>query len=104
MLTMLRATPVWDTNAPASVRDGLIGWTNEMIAAITPHTPNESYQNFPNRGISDWKRQYYAENFEMLVTVKTKYDRHNVFHNAQSIPPRRSMPSPHRARLRDHAA
>ncbi len=88
MLTMLRATPVWDTNAPASVRDGLIAWTNEMISAITPHTVNESYQNFPNRGIKDWKREYYAENYDRLVDVKTRYDRHNVFRNAQSIPPR----------------
>ena len=102
MLTMLRATPVWDTHAPASVRDGLIGWTHEMIAAITPHTANESYQNFPNRGIADWKREYYAENYDRLVTVKTKYDRHNVFHNPQSIPPRKSMPSTHRAWLLDH--
>jgi FAD/FMN-containing dehydrogenase len=89
MLTMLRATPVWDTNAPASVGDGLIAWTNEMIAAIAPHTANESYQNFPNRGITDWKREYYAENYPRLVDVKTKYDPHNVFRNPQSIPPRR---------------
>jgi FAD/FMN-containing dehydrogenase len=88
MLTMLRATPVWDTNASRSVRDGLIGWTNEMIAAITPHTANESYQNFPNRGIDNWQQQYYAENFPRLVKVKKKYDKHNVFRNAQSIPPR----------------
>jgi len=89
MLTMLRATPVWETNAPASVRDGLIAWTNEMIAAIAPDTPNESYQNFPNRGIADWKREYYAENYDRLVDVKTKYDAHNVFRNPQSIPPRK---------------
>jgi FAD/FMN-containing dehydrogenase len=91
MLTMLRATPVWATNAPASVRDGLIGWTNDMIATIAPHTANESYQNFPNRGIKDWKREYYAENYDRLVSVKTKYDPHNVFRNAQSIPPRRHL-------------
>jgi FAD/FMN-containing dehydrogenase len=89
MLTMLRATPVWDQDAPASVRDGLIAWTNQMIRTVAPYTPRESYQNFPNRGIVDWKCQYYAENYDRLVAVKTKYDRHNLFHNPQSIRPRR---------------
>jgi len=89
MLTMLRATPVWAIGAPPSVRDGLIAWTNQMISLIAPYTPAESYQNFPNRGIKDWKREYYAENYSRLVDVKTKYDRHNLFQNAQSIPPRR---------------
>ena len=52
---------------------------------------HESYQNFPNRDIKDWKREYYAENLDRLVNVKTKYDPHNVFRNAQSIPPRRHL-------------
>jgi FAD/FMN-containing dehydrogenase len=97
MLTMLRATPVWDTNAPASVRNGLIAWTDEVIRTIAPHTANESYQNFPNRGIVDWPAEYYAENFPRLVEVKTKYDPHDVFRNQQSIPPRgRRAPRPPR--------
>jgi FAD/FMN-containing dehydrogenase len=86
MLTLLRATPDWATDAPKSVSDGLIAWTNQMIRLIAPHTPAESYQNFPNRGIVDWQKQYYGENFPRLVNVKRKYDPHNVFHNAQSIP------------------
>ena len=60
-----------------------------MIRLIAPHTPAESYQNFPNRAIKDWQRQYYAENFSRLVKVKTKYDPHDVFHNPQSIPTHR---------------
>jgi FAD/FMN-containing dehydrogenase len=86
MLTLLRATPVWAIDAPRSVQEGLIAWTNEMIGLIVPHTPAESYQNFPNRGIRDWRREYYAENFPRLVRVKAKYDPHNLFRNAQSIP------------------
>jgi FAD/FMN-containing dehydrogenase len=90
MLTMLRATPVWARDAPKSVQDGLIAWTNEMIDVIRPYTPNESYQNFPNRGIKDWKQQYYGENYGRLADVKTRYDPHNLFHNAQSIRARRA--------------
>lgn len=87
VLTLLRATPVWATDAPLSVRDGLIAWANQMIGVIKPHTLAESYQNFPNRSIKDWKREYYAENYPRLVKVKRKYDPHDFFHNAQSIPP-----------------
>lgn len=87
--TLLRATPDWAEDAPASVSDGLQAWARQMIALIKPHTPNESYQNFPNRGIKDWKRQYYGENYPRLRDVKTKYDPDNVFRNAQSIPPRK---------------
>jgi FAD/FMN-containing dehydrogenase len=90
MLTMLRATPVWALDAPRSVQDGLLSWTNQMIDVIRPFTPNQSYQNFPNRGIKDWPQQYYGENYARLVKVKTKYDPHNLFHNPQSIRPRRT--------------
>ena len=89
MLTLLRATPVWKIDSSKRVVDGLVGWTNDMIRLIAPHTPNESYQNFPNRAIKDWQQQYYAENFARLVRVKARYDRHDLFRDEQSIPVRR---------------
>jgi hypothetical protein len=69
------------------VQNELIAWTKQMIRLVAPHTPDESYQNFPNRGIDNWQQQYYAENFARLVRVKTKYDP-DLFHNPQSIPAR----------------
>jgi FAD/FMN-containing dehydrogenase len=87
-LTLLRATPVWETYGPPSVERDLVAWSKEVIAAIAPYTAPESYQNFPNRGITDWKREYYAENYERLVDVKAAYDPDNFFRNSQSIPPR----------------
>ena len=59
-----------------------------MIETVAASTLDESYQNFPNRGISDWRQEYYAENFPRLVRVKRRYDPRNLFRNAQSIPPR----------------
>ncbi|MFT4038417.1 MAG: FAD-binding oxidoreductase [Thermomicrobiales bacterium] len=88
MLTLLRPTTVWPNDADASVGEGLNAWSAEVIAAIAPHTPNESYQNFPNRDITDWAEQYYAENYDKLVEVKTQYDPGNLFTNPQGIPPR----------------
>jgi FAD/FMN-containing dehydrogenase len=86
MTTLLRPTPVWPNDAPHSVGAGLKAWTDDVVKVIDPYTPNESYQNFPNRRIHDWKQAYYAENFDRLVRVKTKYDPRNLFHNPQSIP------------------
>ncbi len=88
MTTLLRPTPEWPDDAPASVGEEIVAWTDNVIAAIAPYTPEESYQNFPNRGIANWQRQYYAENFDRLVDVKTQYDRKNLFNNPQSIPPK----------------
>jgi FAD/FMN-containing dehydrogenase len=93
MTTLLHPSVVWEDDAPASVGDDLRAWTDEVIAAIAPHTSDESYQNFPNRRIVDWQSAYYAENFDRLVDVKTRYDNSNLFNNPQSIPPRRLLAS-----------
>ncbi len=85
---LYRPTTVWPNDARASVSDELNAWTDQILAALDPHTPQESYQNFPNRSLQNWQQQYYAENYERLVDVKTKYDPGNLFNNAQSIPPR----------------
>ena len=87
--TLIRATPDWELDSPKTVQHDLVGWSKQVIEAVTPHTPNESYQNFPNRSIKDWPDQYYGENFNRLVGVKTKYDPDNVFRNRQSIPVRK---------------
>jgi FAD/FMN-containing dehydrogenase len=87
MHTLWRPTPVWPNDAPESVGAGLIEWTNEVVGLLRPCTPDESYQNFPNRLITDWRQEYYAENYNRLVRVKTKYDSKNLFRNFQSIPP-----------------
>jgi hypothetical protein len=86
MTLLWRSGAVWLPDAPTSVSDELRAWTQEVASLITPHTPNESYQNFPNREIIDWQQQYYAENFSRLIEVKSVYDPGNVFRNAQSIP------------------
>jgi FAD/FMN-containing dehydrogenase len=87
-LTLLRATPVWAADAPDSVRRQLMGWSRDVIAAVDPHTPRRSYQNFPNRAIPDWRQQYYGSNYSRLTKVKGRHDPDNVFRNPQSIRPR----------------
>lgn len=83
---ILRATVVWPNDAPAEVSDGLLRWSEEVMTLATPHTLDQSYQNFPNRALTDYLQNYYGENLTRLVKVKAKYDPQNLFNNAQSIP------------------
>jgi FAD/FMN-containing dehydrogenase len=87
MMTLWRPTTVWPNGAPRSVGRRLVEWSGAVMDVLRPHTPDESYQNFPNRLIRDWPREYYAENFPRLVRVKSAYDPHDLFRNQQSIPP-----------------
>lgn len=84
---MMRPSPVW-SNLDPQLGDELVAWTQGVIDILDPHALNESYQNFPNRNIPDWDQQYFAENLERLVEVKTAWDPDNVFSSAQSVRPR----------------
>jgi FAD/FMN-containing dehydrogenase len=88
MSTLMRPTTVWPDSADPSVGDALDAWTREVITILEPHSPDESYQNFPNRAITDWAEQYYAENLDRLIDVKTRFDPGDLFRNPQSIPVR----------------
>ena len=55
---------------------------------MQPYTPDESYQNFPNHAIRNAQQQYYAENLDRLIDVKTTYDPGNLFNDPQSVPVR----------------
>lgn len=86
MTALWRAGAVWTPDAAPSVSEELGAWTQEVAALIAPHTPDESYQNFPDRDIADWRQPYYAENLPRLIEVKQAYDPGDLFRNAQSIP------------------
>ena len=88
MKSMVRPSPVWSDRASADQVRDLEDWTDAVLAVLEPHTPRESYQNFPNRRLVDWQEQYYAENLERLIDVKTEWDPDNLFTSAQTIAPR----------------
>jgi FAD/FMN-containing dehydrogenase len=87
MLTLLRPTTVWPNNVPVSFINKLQKWTDGMMRIIEPHTPDESYQNFPNRSLPNPLKAYYGANLHHLKEVKKQYDPNNLFKNPQSIPP-----------------
>jgi FAD/FMN-containing dehydrogenase len=86
-LTLLRPTTVWPNHVPVSFINRLVEWSDEMLRILEPHTPNESYQNFPNLRLADPLGAYYGVNLRQLREVKKMYDPTNHFRNPQSIPP-----------------
>lgn len=84
--TLLRPTTVWPMSSPDSVGNELNAWTRSIIDLISPSTPDESYQNFPNRELERHLTQYYGENLERLVEIKTAVDPGNLFNNPHSVP------------------
>ena len=52
---------------------------------VDPQSAGETYQNFIDPELTDWRQSYYAENFPRLALTKLKYDPHGAFKFAQSI-------------------
>ncbi|CAG7643105.1 putative FAD-linked oxidoreductase YvdP [Paenibacillus solanacearum] len=62
-----------------------IQWVKRFRRALSPFVKGD-YVNFPDLLIKNWPKAYYGVNFGRLKQVKRKYDPHNVFRFAQSIP------------------
>ena len=62
-----------------------IQWVKRFRKALRPFVVGD-YVNFPDLQIKNWPKAYYGVNFPRLKQVKRKYDPHNVFRFAQSIP------------------
>ena len=75
----------WLSEAPPIPRD-LEAWGTESWSALSQHTSDESYQNFPDPAQRDWPSAYYAENLPRLSAIKRSYDPDNVFSFAQAVP------------------
>jgi len=66
-----------------------VRWTLGFRAAMRPFVSGQAYVGYPDLSIVDWQSAYFGPNYPRLVAVKTRYDPHDVFHHAQSIPPAR---------------
>jgi FAD/FMN-containing dehydrogenase len=60
-------------------------WAAGGFAALDPHSLGESYQNFIDPSLPDWRDAYYKENYSKLVAVKDRYDPHRFFRFDRAI-------------------
>ncbi|MFI6208346.1 FAD-binding oxidoreductase [Streptomyces sp. NPDC051041] len=76
-------------NDPAQVTDEAKAvanaWADNGFATIDPLSNGETYQNWMDPSLKDWKASYYAENYARLSRVKARYDPYRFFRFPQSI-------------------
>ncbi|WP_230196910.1 FAD-binding oxidoreductase [Streptomyces coriariae] len=70
---------------PAEEAEAAMVWPTQAFNVIDPLSSGESYLNFPNPDLGDWRQAYYAENYSRLVSVKRRYDAPDFFRHPQSI-------------------
>jgi FAD/FMN-containing dehydrogenase len=69
-------------------KDRITKWARDYWAALHPHNLPGAYVNFMMADEGDERiRATYGGNYKKLVTVKRKYDRHNLFSVNQNIKP-----------------
>ncbi|WP_329136825.1 FAD-binding oxidoreductase [Streptomyces sp. NBC_01476] len=76
-------------NDPAAVTPENVAsarsWADNGFATVDPLSNGESYQNWMDPELVDWKQSYYAENYARLAAVKRARDPYRFFRFAQSV-------------------
>src|SRR5262245_10166248 len=71
----------------ASGKAPTLKWLNTFRDDYSHLVNGHVYQNYPRRGLDDFRWRYWGQNFPTLLWVKHKYDPSNVFTFEQSISP-----------------
>ncbi len=76
----------WEAADPPGLVADQQDWLQSIYRSMQSYVQPQSYQNWPDRTLTDWKSAYYGPNLQRLTQVKAKYDPHDRFTYAQSIP------------------
>jgi len=76
-----------DPDPDPTNNEKIIKWTKDYYDAIHPYSAGGAYINFMMDEGEDRVRASYKDNYERLVTIKNKYDPHNLFKVNQNIKP-----------------
>ncbi|MFJ1752877.1 FAD-dependent oxidoreductase [Kitasatospora sp. NPDC088134] len=60
-------------------------WVDNGFHTIDPLSNGETYQNWMDAQLPDWRQSYYAENYPRLLAAKAQYDPYRWFRFAQGV-------------------
>ncbi|HET9141505.1 FAD-binding oxidoreductase [Actinophytocola sp.] len=66
-------------------REAARTWVDRCFDTIDPFSNGESFQNFMDPALKDWRTAYHGSNYPRLRAVKHHYDPHTLFQSPQSI-------------------
>ena len=76
---------VYQSPVSADAKSKAKQWVDAGFTAVNKYSNGETYQNFVDPSLPDWRQAYYAENYPRLVAIKSKYDPSGAFRFPQSI-------------------
>ncbi len=85
-LASIQYSAGWGTGASASTIAANKAWLQQAWTGMRPYVNGQAYQNYIDPTLPDWQQAYYGSNLARLSQVKSKYDPHDLFKFAQSIP------------------
>ena len=68
-------------------RTQAIAFLDRFVTVMHAYFNGESYQNYPRRTQTDYRREFWGSWFHTLLAVKEKYDRRHFFRYAQDVSP-----------------
>jgi hypothetical protein len=85
-LASIQYSAGWGTGAPASTIAANKAWLQQAWTGMRPYVNGQAYQNYIDPTLVGWQQAYYGSNLARLSQVKSKYDPHDLFKFAQSVP------------------
>ncbi len=71
--------------------ESVLRWIRDLFRALRPGMAPGVYTNFMSADEEDRTPEAFAERWNRLVAVKSRYDPHNLFRRNQNIPPRNPL-------------
>ena len=88
-LCQLEISGTWGSASSRATIEQVQAWLTHTARAIGPYTNGQSYENYIDQSLADWKTAYYGANLPRLERIKRAHDPDDVFAFPQAIPPAR---------------
>ncbi len=86
-LFLAEYSTAWTSRGTPSSVNNQHHWLRAYYRSLRPHASGQTYQNYVDPDLANWRWAYYGANYGRLTQVKTAYDRGNLFRFPQSIEP-----------------